>query len=352
MGKLDTSSIQFKRLISLILFLLYLGCIFLVAQNTPRTYVVHKALDAIKIDGVANETSWEKAQFSDRFIDIEGVKEPKYPTQMKMLWDKEFLYVFAQLEEPHVWANLTKRDTIIFYNNDFEIFVDPNGDSHEYYEFEFNALNTLWDLFITKPYREGNLVLDDWDAKGLKSAVHVNGTLNDPEDRDEGWSIEVAIPLQSFKRSYFEKVDPEGGFWRMNFSRVNWDFQLDEEGQYQRKQEANGKLAHEHNWVWSPQGVVAMHQPETWGYVYFSGKNVGETDVFSIPEDEHIKWFLFELHRKVKAGKNVSGGARNIFGKTILPKFEEHQSGYNIWVDSPFSQKRILIKEDGELTVN
>jgi hypothetical protein len=26
----------------------------------------------------------------------------------------------------------------------------------------------------------------------------------------------------------------------------------------------------EDNWVWSPQGVVDMHRPETWGYVQFS----------------------------------------------------------------------------------
>ncbi|CEN48597.1 hypothetical protein CCAN2_1920045 [Capnocytophaga canimorsus] len=50
-------------------------------------------------------------------------------------------------------ATLKERDTVIFHNNDFEIFLDPDNDSHNYYEFEINALNTVWDLFLTKPYR-------------------------------------------------------------------------------------------------------------------------------------------------------------------------------------------------------
>ena len=57
-----------------------------------------------------------------------------------MLWDDEYFYVAAELEEPDIWATLTERDAVIFYDNDFEIFIDPDGDSHEYYEFEMNAL--------------------------------------------------------------------------------------------------------------------------------------------------------------------------------------------------------------------
>ena len=59
------------------------------------------------------------------------------------------------MEEPHVWGTLTKHDSVIFHDNDFEVFIDPNGDTLEYYEFEINALNTGWDLFLDKPYRQG-----------------------------------------------------------------------------------------------------------------------------------------------------------------------------------------------------
>jgi len=86
------------------------------------------------------------------------------------------------LEEPHVWGTLTKPDTVICYDNDFEVFIDPDGDNHEYYEFEMDALNTVWDLLLKKPYRDGGPPVDGWNMERLKSAVHVAGTLNNPTD--------------------------------------------------------------------------------------------------------------------------------------------------------------------------
>ena len=141
-----------------------------------------------------------KSDFSEDFIDIEGVKTPKYQTNVKMLWDDSYLYFYAKMEEPHIWATLKQRDTVIFYNNDFEIFIDPDGDAQNYMEFEMNALNTVWDLFIVKPYREPSPIIDNWDIKGLKSAVHIEGSLNDPSNQDKFWSVEVAMPWEALKK--------------------------------------------------------------------------------------------------------------------------------------------------------
>ena len=119
---------------------------------------------------------------------------PRFKTRAKMLWDDSYLYIGAELEEPHVWATLVKRDTVICRDNDFEVFLDPDGDSHEYYEFEMNALNTVWDLLLKKPYRDGGPPVDSWNIDGLVTAVHIDGTLNDPRDIDQGWSVEIAFP--------------------------------------------------------------------------------------------------------------------------------------------------------------
>ncbi|TWO34700.1 carbohydrate-binding family 9-like protein [Seonamhaeicola sediminis] len=332
------------------LFSSFYGC----AQDIPnaiipKSYVANHTKGLIKIDGLGLEESWKNAEYSDVFIDIEGTKKPKYSTQVKILWDKSYIYFLATMEEPHVWGTLKQRDTIIFHNNDFEIFIDPDGDAHNYYEFEFNALNAFWDLFITKPYREGNITLNDWDARGIKSAVYIDGTLNNPNDIDKGWSIEIAIPLSAFKTSYFQKIDLTDTFWRINFSRVNWDFQLDN-GTYQRRTNEKGELLHEYNWVWSPQGVIAMHQPETWGYVYFSKENKS----FTIPKDEHIKWLLFELHNALKhktiAIEDVSQ-PKQILTKTITPHYDNHKTGHNIWIDSPFTGDKIIINQNGQIII-
>ena len=182
-----------------------------------------------------------------------------------MLWDDQYFYIAGQLEEPHVWATLTKHDSVIFHDNDFEIFIDPDGDNHEYYEIEINALNTEWDLFLKKPYRDGGPALNEWEIPGLKTAVHVDGTLNNPTDTDRSWSVEFAIPWKVLAQYAHRPAPPQDGDqWRIDFSRVEW--------QYKVVDGKDGKVpgTHEDNWVWSPQGVVDMHRPETWGFVQFS----------------------------------------------------------------------------------
>ena len=326
---------------------------------SPKKYIAYFTDQSIEIDGNESEESWKKVNATEHFIDIEGVKTPKYQTSVKMLWNEEYVYFLAKMEEPHVWGNLKQRDTIIFYNNDFEIFIDPDNDTHNYYEFEINALNTLWDLFITKPYREGTPVLNDWDANGLKSAVQINGTLNDPTDIDKGWTLEVAIPFKVFRTSYYHKNVPRDTFWRVNFSRVNWDFQL-EQNRYQRKKNQQGKFESEYNWVWSPMGVINMHRPEDWGYVYFSSKKAGEQDEFQIPKDHRVKQYLYMLYRKQKefykknkrwgtTFEEISSNHLEIEGNRLIRNLENHQTGFNITVVSPFTNRLFIIREDGKI---
>jgi hypothetical protein len=162
----------------------------------PTHYVIYRPSGQIKIDGRLDEPSWQEAAWTRAFGDIEGPEkpEPRYRTVVQMLWDDEFLYIGAYLEEPHLWATLTERDAVIFYDNDFEVFIDPDGDTHEYYELEMNALNTVWDLLLVRPYRDGGPAVHSWDIQGLRTAVELKGTLNDPADEDKAWTVEAALP--------------------------------------------------------------------------------------------------------------------------------------------------------------
>ncbi len=77
--------------------------------SVPRSIVVYKTQEPIMVDGIAEEASWGNAMISDDFMDIEGVRIPTYRTNVRMLWDEEYLYFFAELEEPHVWATIDQR---------------------------------------------------------------------------------------------------------------------------------------------------------------------------------------------------------------------------------------------------
>src|SRR5436190_10552246 len=195
----------------------------------PKGYVCYRATGPVTIDGKLDDEAWKNAPWTDDFVDIEGDLKPKprFRTRVKMLWDDEFFYVAAEMEEPHVWGTLTKHDSVIFQDNDFEVFIDPNGDNHEYYEFEINALNTGWDLFLTKPYRDGGSAVNGWEIPGLKTAVHVQGTLNDARDTDKGWSVELAFPWKALTEAAHRASPPkEGDQWRVNFSRVEWKHEV------------------------------------------------------------------------------------------------------------------------------
>ncbi len=263
----------------------------------PRGYVCYRAESKIRLSGKIDDPSWKNAPWTETFIDIEGVAKPSptWDTRVKMLWDDEFFYIAAKLTEPHVWATLTEHDSVIFHDNDFEVFIDPDGDNHQYYEYEINALGTDWDLRLVKPYRDGGPAVNEWEIPGLKKAVHVEGTVNDPSDEDEWWGVEMAFPWSVLAE--FSKVPSPpvaGDQWRVNFSRVEWDVEV-VGGEYRK---IEGKP--EHNWVWSSQHAVNMHRPEFWGYVQFSHMPPG-TDEFQPDPSWETRMSLMQVYEKQKA---------------------------------------------------
>jgi len=265
----------------------------------PKGYIVNYIKTAPKIDGDINDKVWRQAKWTADFVDIEGDLKPNptLQTNVKMLWDDSCLYIAARIYDPQVWANLTRHDDIVFRDNDFEVFLNPNNSTHQYFELEFNALNTVFDLFLNKPYRNGGNAMFGWNAEGLRSAVKVLGTINNPSNTDTGWTIEMAIPFRAISLGNDVEVPKEGTLWRINFSRVEWDTKVDE-GKYVKLKDAAGHDLPEHNWVWSPQGVVNMHYPERWGYLQFTKSNTIYT--FDLPYQEMQKRYLWLVYYREK----------------------------------------------------
>ena len=326
----------------------------------PEHYIVTKTQDTLVIDGLANEGSWKNASFSDDFMDIEGVKIPKFNTKIKMLWDDDYLYVYSEMEEPHIWGNLKQRDTIIYYNNDFEVFVDPSGDGKNYGEIEINALNTVWDLFLNKPYKLGGKADFTWNLDSLKSAVKVHGTLNNPSDIDSLWTLELAIPLKPLinLKNEPKTMPTEGEQWRLNFSRVEWDHDIIE-GKYDRKKE-NGRYLKEYNWVWSNQKKITMHEPEKWGFLQFTNATSSNGVKFIEDEDLPIKQTAFALFRLTRFGslkyllENEPGFVQNIKAqysesKIFETTFVRTNDSFEYTFESPMTNKKYQINNEGIL---
>lgn len=331
----------------------------------PRHYVCYKTSVSLQVDGKLDDAAWTSAPWTTYFKDIEGGEKPgpRLETRAKMLWDEQYFYIGASLEEPDLWATLIQRDTVIFYDNDFEIFIDPDGDTHAYYELEINALETVWDLMLLKPYRDGGPAIDSWDIQGLKARVHLNGTLNAPQDRDEGWTVEIAIPW-----SVLEEAAPRGNRplagdqWRVNFSRVEWLLESEKARYKKAINPETGKTYHEKNWVWSPQGVINMHQPERWGFVQFSDIVAGEgTEPFVEDPNEQVKWALrrlyyrqqeyLETHQRYALQlHDLEGESIEVEGIEFSPALEATAHQYLISVLG-FEGRRVYIRQDGKTWV-
>lgn len=266
----------------------------------PRNYLCQRASGEITVDGRLDDPVWSRARWTAVFQDIEGSLQPApyLDTRLRMLWDDQALYIGADLEEPDLWSTLTERDAVIFHDNDFEVFIDPDGDTHEYYELEVNTLGTVWDLLLLAPYRDRDRVaVDSWDIAGLQCAVHCDGTVNDPSDRDTGWQVEIALPWQVLEECADRAVPVPGDTWRINFSRVQWDLEV-VDGTYRKLDRP------EHNWVWSPQGLIAMHYPEMWGYLQFTDQPDTQ---FIRPLYEDVRWQLRQLYYDQKDYRESHG---------------------------------------------
>jgi hypothetical protein len=265
----------------------------------PRAYVCARAESPPVIDGRLDDPAWQASAWTEDFVDIMGPSRPAplHRTRARMLWDDERFYVGAEITEPHVWGTLTERDAVVFHDNDFEVFLDPDGDTHGYYELEVNAIGTVWDLYLARPYRDGGPAVEGWDIRGLRCAVHVDGTVNDPTDTDRGWSVEIAIPWAALGDPRTPHVPAPGDRWRVNFSRVQWRTRV-AGGRYEKLE------GQEDNWVWSPQGLVNMHYPEMWAYVQFS---LRASDAFVPEPDAGERWFLRRVYYRQRAWRNGHG---------------------------------------------
>uniref|UniRef100_M4BEE5 Carbohydrate-binding domain-containing protein n=1 Tax=Hyaloperonospora arabidopsidis (strain Emoy2) TaxID=559515 RepID=M4BEE5_HYAAE len=187
------------------------------------------------------------------------------------------------MEESEVWAKASHHNDVIFQDNDFEVFVDADGSTHNYKEVELNARNATWNLWLNRPYRDGghenSTRVDpkygfDMLSSGMRSAVYVKGHINDPAERLHYWTAELALPLSELAR-YSQAKDPPvpTSFWRINFSRVEWPVRVvsDRDTGKQFYEKESGLS--EENWTWSAQFAVDMHRPEWWGYLHFRPQN-------------------------------------------------------------------------------
>ncbi len=183
------------------------------------------------MDGAVLDPAWQKAKSTTAFhklrkTELEPLMDPQFPTELRCLWDDQFLYVRFQCTCPDVWASKTRRDEDLWEEPVCEVFLDPEGAGRSFFEFQLNPLGTIYDSFVADSAQSGDWQRwSKWNCRGLFTSVHVDGRLNDREHRDTGWTAQFAIPFDALAAEV--KVWPRAGAaWRANFCRYDYSRQL------------------------------------------------------------------------------------------------------------------------------
>ncbi|MHB8094903.1 MAG: carbohydrate-binding family 9-like protein [Candidatus Aminicenantales bacterium] len=160
-------------------------------------YTVRRAPAPIAIDGRIGPGEWSAASPAMEFIfPWESQTGPKQKTAARLLWDDQCLYVAYECEDADITASILEKDAFVYRDDTVEIFLNVKpGQSSHYYCVEINVAGTIMDYVCVG----AEYYLRRFDLTGLRSGISVDGTLNAREDRDRGWSLELAIPWNNFR---------------------------------------------------------------------------------------------------------------------------------------------------------
>jgi hypothetical protein len=213
--------------ISLIFFALALVFAGVSMAQNINEYTVERTESPLQIDGKLNEPAWDKALLTGTFVIHSSGAPTMFPTQAKMLWDDQYLYIAFIMTDKDVWGEMTSwapGDKCLCGEEVAEVFIDPDGDGLNYIEVEINPLKTVMDLVMSKEYAAGGKADLTWKFDGLVVGVWVDGTLNDLNDTDTKWVCELALPFKTmaFCAPSMNFPPKNGVTWRLNLYRYDY----------------------------------------------------------------------------------------------------------------------------------
>ena len=220
----------------LLLALLPVAVLQLPASETPLPALdVPYAATKPALKAATDDPAWKTAAVVPKLSVSRGTPKGTagVPTEVRLLWDEDYLYVRFTCQDDELHLPETGRDARLFRGDVVQVFIDPKGDGRQVVELLCNANNDVLDLQIlltAAPRSDENLqllpeVVDrdywmsaDWNAKGLRTAA-----AKDEKDGEvSGWRVEMAIPAKSLLRRLGEdRLSPLT--LRANFVRYEWE---------------------------------------------------------------------------------------------------------------------------------
>ncbi|MFM8635694.1 MAG: carbohydrate-binding family 9-like protein, partial [Planctomycetia bacterium] len=218
------------------------------------------------IDGAVDDVAWKDAVAIENFSMpwLGAAAKPAKATRARILWDRENLYIAADLDDADLYADVTDHDGQIWDNDVFEVFLKPSADKPAYYEFQVNARNTQFDCFIPRRGHVGRF--KKMHEFGITSAVTHRGTLDTWTDTDQGWAVEMRIPWSSFMHAG-GRPEP-GDEWRFALCRYDYDTSRE----------------HPELSTSAPLSKLSFHQHEDYAPLKFIGPPAVASKPYGIPK--------------------------------------------------------------------
>ena len=162
---------------------------------------------AIQIDGKLDEPAWAAATPGTGFRQLDPAEgQPaSEPTEVRVLYDEEALYVGARMfdREPHkIRAHLARRDEPLWNTDLIELYVDGYHNRLSGYVFRITPAGAIRDAAVLEQGGQDN----SWDAV-WESAVTIDSL---------GWAVEYRIPFSQLR------YNPGSGeqTWGIQVSRI------------------------------------------------------------------------------------------------------------------------------------
>jgi cellulose/xylan binding protein with CBM9 domain len=214
-------------------------------------YVVKTIKEKIVVDGKLSETAWLQARPITLMFPWDFQTGKKQKTTVKMVRNADTLYVGYEAEDTDITAIYENRDDPTYKDDCVEIFIKPSQETDSYFGMEMNARGVLFDYFYPFP----NSLDKGLNFEGVQLKTTLRGTLNQRNDQDNGWTLEVAIPFKNFAQLSKQAAPKSGDKWRVQVNR--WDGTEDSAGR---------RLS-----MWCHPGLKAAnpHNPERFGIVVF-----------------------------------------------------------------------------------
>ena len=183
----------------------------------------------ITIDGKADEEAWKHAQVIDHFYLPwlgKNARAAKTATKAKLLWDREYLYFFADMEDTDLYADVKEHDGMTLGQRRLRAVLQAGRRQARLLRVPGQRRRDHHGHVPAAPRRRRLSALQERRRFHVEAKVVLRGTLNNWPTRTRAGRSRAAFPGSDFLRTGGRPELDE----RWKFALCRYDYSVDFEG--------------------------------------------------------------------------------------------------------------------------